>query len=69
MPPSRRRRLRTVIALVVLVPLLLAGGFAFYVASVAGELPSQADSTVIPVVPFGALDSSGRPMPTETPIP
>lgn len=66
---SRRSRLRTVVALVILVPLLLIGGFAFYVASEAGELPWQEDPTAIPVVPFGGLDSTGQPLATETPTP
>ncbi len=66
---SRRSRLRTVVAVVILVPLLLIGGFAFYVASEAGELPWQEDPTAIPVVPFGGLDGSGQPLPTETPTP
>ena len=69
MQQSRRSRLRTVVAVVVLVPLLLFGGFAFYVASEAGELPWQEDPTAIPVVPFGGLTSSGQPVPTETPTP
>jgi hypothetical protein len=69
MQQSRRNRLRTVVAVVILVPLLLIGGFAFYVASEAGELPWQEDPTAIPVVPFGGLDSSGQPLPTETPTP
>lgn len=66
---SRRSRLRTLIAVVILVPLLFIGGFAFYVASEAGELPWQEDPTAIPVVPFGGLDGSGQPLPTETPTP
>ena len=69
MPQSRRSRLRTLVAVVVLVPLMFIGGFAFYVASEAGELPWQEDPTAIPVVPFGGLTSSGQPVPTETPIP
>ena len=69
MQQSRRRRLRTVVAIVVLVPLMFIGGFVFYVASEAGELPWQEDPTAIPVVPFGGLTSDGQPMPTETPTP
>ena len=69
MQQSRWSRLRTVVAIVVLVPLLLIGGFSFYVAGEAGELPWQEVPTAIPVVPFGGLTSSGQPVPTETPTP
>ncbi len=69
MSRTRRSRLRMAVALVILVPMLLIGGFAFYVASEAGELPWQEDPTAIPVVPFGGLDGSGQPLPTETPTP
>ncbi len=69
MPPSRRSRLRTVIAVVVLGSLLLVGKFSLSVASEAGELPWQEDPTAIPVVHYGGLDSSGQPVPTETSTP
>lgn len=66
---TRRRRLRTILAVVVLVPLILIGAFAFYVADGAGALPWQEDPTPIPVVPFQNLGGSSSMSPTATATP
>jgi len=58
-----RRRRNRVIAVVVLVPLLFAVGFGFYLASLAGELPWQVDPTRIAITPFADIPGFGAPAP------
>ncbi|MGH2559634.1 MAG: hypothetical protein ACRDJH_11260 [Thermomicrobiales bacterium] len=48
------RHLRLLVAAIV-VPVLIFGIVAFYIANQAGALPWQADPTPIPVTPFANL--------------
>ena len=59
------RRRNRIIAVAVLVPVLVAVGFGLYLASLAGELPLQADPTRIAITPFADIPGFGAP--TEAP--
>lgn len=59
------RRLRLLIAAIV-IPVLLFGSAAFYLANQAGALPWQADPTPIPVTPFANLAGPPTADPTAT---
>lgn len=59
---SSSRTLFKAAGALLIVGLLIAGGFAFYLANAAGELPWQTDPTRIPVTPFG--DIPGFQVPT-----
>lgn len=65
---SRRRWLRPLIAAAVLL-LLLVGGYGFYLANLAGELPWQEDPTRVStgITPFADIPSVGAPSPTPAP--
>ena len=54
-----RRRWGRVIAVLVLIPALIALGFGLYLGSLAGELPWQEDPTRIAITPFADLPGSG----------
>ncbi len=64
MTPRRRGRGTIVLALLALVVVLLVGGYALYLANMAGRLPWQEEPTRIPVTPFanlGGTDDDAAP--------
>ncbi len=49
---------------------LVVGGYGMYLASLAGELPWQAEPTRIPITPFADIPGFGPPAAaTSTPTP
>jgi len=63
MKSAFRRRKVQVVAAVVLVPLVVVFGFGMYLASVAGDLPWQADPTRISeeIAPFSGIEGFTTP--------
>ena len=57
------RRRNRIIAVAVLVPVLVFAGFGLYLASLAGELPWQADPTriVTSITPFADIPGFSAP--------
>ncbi len=55
------RRRNRLIAVAVLVPVLVAVGFGLYLASLAGELPWQAEPTRIAITPFADIPGFNAP--------
>lgn len=67
MKENNRRRIVVAIAIVILIPLIIIGGFGIYGLSQTDQLPWQTAPTRIPVSPvelpsFGTI--GGTPVPT-----
>lgn len=58
MTPRRRSRGTIALGLLALVVVLIVGGYALYLANMAGRLPWQEEPTRIPVTPFADLPGS-----------
>src|SRR4051812_15718643 len=59
--PARRhsrRRIVTVVSILIGIPILLGAGFGVALLAHAGRLPGQAEATRIPVTPFPNLDGT-----------
>ena len=59
-----RRSPKRALLVVLVLAVLLVGGFGLYLGSLAGELPWQEDPTRIPITPFADIPGFGAPTAT-----
>lgn len=73
-PLSNNRRWIVILGMLLLIPILLFGGFGLYGLSEAEKLPWQTPSTRIPITPvempsFGKIGGTPAPDATASPAP